>query len=905
MKQKIDRRTFVKQSAMLSSSLCLAPTVMSAIGFNENEPQAKPVSLHWLEDGKAKRISGVTWGVPWHRGQVKKSTDFCIKDTSGEQVPVQTWPLGYWPDGSLKWTAHAIGAGEKIQGMSLIAGEKSLYDSALSVSENEENISINTGLISCTVNKRGNVLISSVRRNGREVLKEGRLVMLRQNDSDSGGGNLITDKFLGEMDQVAVEQQGPVRTVIKLEGKHAAPGKDAWLPFVVRLYFYAHSESVRIMHTVIYDGDENKDFIKGLGFTFSVPMKDALHDRHIRFAGEEDGVFGEAVRGLTGLRRDPGSAIREAQLSGKKTPSLSEFPENVASRLDYIPAFGDYTLSQTHPDAFEIRKRTKAGQGWLKSGFGRRAPGTGYLGGPSGGVAFGIRNFWQSYPAQLDIRNAHTDTGEVTLWLWAPDAPVMDLRFYHDGMGQDTYAKQLEGLEITYEDYEPGFGTPKGIARTSEMALWILPETPEREKFSGIADQVQTPPVITVSPDYMQKTKVFGRTWSLPDRSTPVGRKIEDNLDRYFGIYRDQADQHRWYGFWDYGDFMHSYDADRHVWRYDVGGFAWDNSELSTDIWLWLYFLRTGKADVFRMAEAMTRHTGEVDVHHLGPYAPLGSRHNVQHWGCSAKQLRISTAANRRYYYYLTADERVGDLMDEQINAVDTLVKIQPTRKVADKKVWESHDPNWVHVGFGTDWGAIAAAWLTAWERTEDKEIKTRLLNSMKTIAAQPKGFFSGGSKMNLATGEFEKVSHNRASASHLSAVFGLAEICMELVELVDMPAFEKAWLQYCEFYNAGAAAQREALGNALGRLNLGQAHSRLTAFAAFRKKDKELARRAWDEFTGGRAGYKLKAPKIQVIDGPEVLRPVAEAPVSTNATAQWGLAAIQCMALAGEYLKE
>ena len=121
-----------------------------------------------------------------------------------------------------------------------------------------------------------------------------------------------------------------------------------------------------------------------------------------------------------------------------------------------------------------------------------------------------------------------------------------------------------------------------------------------------------------------------------------------------FDFYRGQQDQRGWYGFWNYGDVMHTYDFDRHEWRYDVGGFAWDNSELATDLWLWLYFLRTGRADMFRFAEAMTRHTGEVDVHHLGKFAPLGSRHNVMHWGCSAKQLRISTALNRRYYYYLT-----------------------------------------------------------------------------------------------------------------------------------------------------------------------------------------------------------------------------------------------------------
>jgi hypothetical protein len=49
-----------------------------------------------------------------------------------------------------------------------------------------------------------------------------------------------------------------------------------------------------------------------------------------------------------------------------------------------------------------------------------------------------------------------------------------------------------------------------------------------------------------------------------------------------------------------------------------------DNSELSTDLWLWYAYLRTGRADVFRMAEAMTRHTGEVDVYHLGRFKGSG-----------------------------------------------------------------------------------------------------------------------------------------------------------------------------------------------------------------------------------------------------------------------------------------
>ena len=42
-----------------------------------------------------------------------------------------------------------------------------------------------------------------------------------------------------------------------------------------------------------------------------------------------------------------------------------------------------------------------------------------------------------------------------------------------------------------------------------------------------------------------------------------------------------------------------------------------DNTELASNMWLWYNFLRTGRADIWRMAEAMTRHTAEVDVYHI------------------------------------------------------------------------------------------------------------------------------------------------------------------------------------------------------------------------------------------------------------------------------------------------
>src|SRR5688572_674315 len=445
------------------------------------------------------------------------------------------------------------------------------------------------------------------------------------------------------------------------------------------------------------------------------------------------------------------------------------------------------------------------------------------------------------------------------MWVWAPESSPMDLRFYHDGLGQDTYEKQYNGgLEITYEDYEPGFGTPLGVARTSELMLWILPATPARDRLPDLADALATPARIVPTPQTIVESGVFAHALSLPSQTPPEHTALEKQLDWRFDIYRNQQDQRGWYCFWNYGDVMHTYDFDRHEWRYDVGGFAWDNSELATDVWLWMYYLRTGRADTFRFAEAMTRHTGEVDVHHLGRFAPLGSRHNVQHWGCSAKQLRISTALNRRFYYFLTADERIGDLMREQNEAARALRSIAPGRKLADAAERHLEDPNgdYAFLGFGTDWGALASAWYTEWERTRDPRFRDRLIQSMKSIGTQPRGFFTGSARLNLVTGAFEKATSDKVSVSHLSAAFGLPEICAELIQSFDVPEFERAWLQYCRLYNAPGEEQKAELGQELRGNGLQQGHARLTAFAAWRLKDARLAARAWSEFSDQRADY-------------------------------------------------
>ena len=864
--------------------------------------------LHWLEGNQATDpVPGTTWGVPWPRGTVAAGTSFALVGADGKPVPMQSWPLATWPDGSLKWTAHAIPAATATAPLRLEPGTATMPASPVSVREDPGAITVNTGVIECRIHKAGSTLIDAIVRDGRTLAADGRLVCrLRSSPDLDADGTIQQEAFAGTVTSATVEQSGPVRAVIKIEGKHVGQSGRAWLPFVVRLYFYAGGDAVRIMHTIIYDGDQNRDFISGLGIRFSVPLPDALYDRHVRFATDGDGVWGEAVRGLTGLQQDPGLAVRQAQVAGQKTPPLASWNPAVTKGLDYVPAFGDFTLAQLSSDAFEIRKRTKPGFTWLNSLTGHRAAGLGYVGGPSGGIAFGTRNFWQSQPGQLDIRGATTDHAEVTAWLWSPEARPMDMRFFHDDMGMDTFEKQNAGGAMTYEDYEPGFATATGVARTSELMLWAVPSTPSHEGIAGLARTLRTPPQLVCRPaDYKQAEVFGGAIWSLPDRSTPVRARIEDQLDLLVDYYEQQADQRHWYGFWYYGNVMHRYDFDRHVWRYDVGAYGWDNSEQSTDIWLWESFLRTGRADIFRFAEAMTRHTGEVDVYHLGRFAGLGTRHGVVPWGDSSKQLRVSTAENRRFFYYLTGDERVGDLMREELTADRKAGEVPVERKVSKEMTDVAGKPYPMNFLTGIEWTSVASAWLTEWERTGDLKYRDKLVTGMKSIAALPHGWLSAGGGYDPATGRFF-ARDNEWYASPLSASFGGFEVNAELLQLLDVPEYEKTWLEYCRYYNASPEEQQRIAGKVLAPLYLTQAHSRLTAYAAWKTGDQALADRAWAEFfAAGGGGLKMLPPGFTPshLAGPPVAEPTDEFNVSTNMAVGFGLSAIDCLGLVPQAL--
>ena len=114
----VSRREFVLAAAAGAAAVHLsggsrghAQTRPATAAGPSTSNAGDPVELHWLEGDVPRLTAGVTWGVPWPRGAHPADRSFALTTPAGEPVPLQTWTTATWPDGTLKWTAHAIPPG--------------------------------------------------------------------------------------------------------------------------------------------------------------------------------------------------------------------------------------------------------------------------------------------------------------------------------------------------------------------------------------------------------------------------------------------------------------------------------------------------------------------------------------------------------------------------------------------------------------------------------------------------------------------------------------------------------------------------------------------------------------------------------------------------------------------------
>ena len=892
---------------------------------------AESVDLHWIDKAPAYNI-GQSWGVPFAKGTMNEQGIFTLTDAGGTVIPTQHWVLSRWSDGSVKWMGfyatlgpgqagplklNAVKADQKA--IRAAARKKSVPAESLVVRDDLTGIVIDNGLFEVAFSRSGSRIIDRITMDGREVVSGGRLVARIEDRSKADQDILSYQHFESRLTSAEVERSGPQAVVVKVSGTHKAlAGSREWLPFTLRFYIYKNAAPIRMVHSFVYDGEQHEDYIKGLGVEFDLPLREQLQNRHVAFAGDGDGLWDEAVEPYINQRsvslpmppgQRPGPDFRPVnypaiQFRGERVPDAEEYDARSQELVREWAKYDDYKLVQSTSDGFTIQKRTGSHSTWFGTAGGHRARGFILAGDITGGLGVSLKNFWQSFPAELDASGMRGDTGTLTVWMWSPSTEAMDLRHY-DIEGH--------GLNSSYEDWVEGYDTPYGIARTSELTLFPFSEMPSREAISCYADIGQDIVQLLPTPQYLHDAGAFG-IWSLPDPDgNDTQRFLEKQIDTYLKFYETNVESQRWYGFWNYGDVMHSYDVNRHSWNYDAGGKAWDNTELETDLWLWFGFIRSGRPDFWRMATAMTRHTSEVDAYHIGPMKGLGTRHNVVHWGCGAKEARVGQAWWKRYYYYLTTDDRLGDLMHESLDANEAFLDYDPLVRAQPRSQFPTQQPT--RLRWGPDWTSLVGNWFTEWERTGDKQWLDKINAGMNSLTHLPNGLFTGKGPYGYdpATGvlTYEGDPDWITNSNHLANLQSSVEIFLEVLDEIGNQDFIKTYLEYASWYEVPRDdAIRDLPENARqknwwGHWNI----PRLLAFAASRSGDEYRAKLAWKRFLNGTVtpdGKVIDRVNLNWIGGTDALNPTVEdRRVSTNDVAQWNLEAIMMMALLPDYIPE
>lgn len=837
-----------------------------------------------------------TFGGYWEKGEVKDNA-FSLTAADGSSVPVQSRPMAYWPDGSTKWSAHTADAAEMAYGADLQpipcvssanTGNTVFNHTVrgIQIADAPDHYMVDTGRMSLTVPKGAalpaDCLATAITRKGQPLIRSIYPVFVLERHSEDSGVYQTTDReYRGIVTEVSLEESGPLQAVFCFRGFHV-PEESCTMPFVIRMYLWADSTEMKFVHTFLFNGSESRDYLKGMGVRFELSLAGEAYQHHIQYSCGEV-VFHEPAIILHSRRPRLWYDVEAAQMSGGLQQTAPT--EDITRAISDLPRWDHYQLYQDSAFHYRVYKRTKPECCWLNGKEGNRSDGVMAVTGTEGGLLLGIRDFWQKYPSAVAADGLGTASCTCTAWFYSPLAAAYDFRHY------DTKSYP----ETCYEGFEEVNSTAYGIGVTSECRASLTDDLPNEETIHNFSNRLQKPAVFTASPDYYYEKRAFG-AWSKMNTDTKATQKMEHQLELAFDFYKQEVECRGWYGLFDYGDVMHSYDRVRHCWYYDVGGFAWQNTELVPTYWLWLYFLRTGREDVFSLAEAMSRHTSEVDLYHFGPLKGLGSRHNVRHWGCSCKEPRIAMAGHHRFLFYLTGDARLGDVM-EDVKDADLAMSANPHSQetLADGTVMGC-------ARSGPDWSSYVSNWMTHYERTLDEDYRKKIETGIRDIAATPYGFASGpdyyydpATAHLIYHGEIEDTPNQ-----HLQVCMGGPQIWLETADMLGDDTLKKMLERLGAFYYLPQEEKRRLTDGRIEKRPFSNIElvTSVTAYSAKRSGDTALARQTWKILLENLVNFTTPQgflPDSYVPGQPaECYQEIAG--ISTNSTAQWCLNVMMCL---------
>ncbi|MEI6503026.1 MAG: hypothetical protein WCP21_18610, partial [Armatimonadota bacterium] len=244
--------------------------------------------LHKTLDGTAKRervalkvenpydfpvnSAPISTGVPFAQGELRDPAHVRLLMGDGNEEPVQVKPIAYWPDGSLKWllVSYLSGAGPKETVTDQLEYgtqvKRQTFGSGLELKRQGTQLTVNTGRLRVSFDLSKSPLPTGMvlDTDAAWVPVAGALsATLTAGDGKAFGTDKAPERF-------EIEENGPVRTIIKMVGHHRDAAGKPFLAYAVRYEFYSVLPYYRLYYT--FGNDEASDFTSFKGLSLTVPM---------------------------------------------------------------------------------------------------------------------------------------------------------------------------------------------------------------------------------------------------------------------------------------------------------------------------------------------------------------------------------------------------------------------------------------------------------------------------------------------------------------------------------------------------------------------------------------------------------------------------------------------------------
>ena len=202
--------------------------------------------------GVARQAWPMSWGVPFSEGQLKSDRNLRVLDAKGKELPSYADARATWPDGSVKWALvdfqTDIGPMER-RHFEIDFGQRVKRKppaESVRVTRRDGEIEIDTGAIRATLGTGGNRLFRQVVRGGRDHFVSGDAGDFTATDGDG-------KVFRSRIACAYVEEENPLRVVVKAQGGFFERDGTQLMSWVVRVTAFAGKPFLRVHHTFIHD----------------------------------------------------------------------------------------------------------------------------------------------------------------------------------------------------------------------------------------------------------------------------------------------------------------------------------------------------------------------------------------------------------------------------------------------------------------------------------------------------------------------------------------------------------------------------------------------------------------------------------------------------------------------------